>query len=110
MNLLLADWFSGRGVEPGSDEVFSDLDKKRDLGRIRYVPPEGYDPSSPLPRGEGNGYIDRFGNEWVKGPSRTPGEPYEWDVQLSRQGKAQLGWLSRDGEHINVSLGGRVTH
>lgn len=37
-DLLLADWFSGRGVEPGSDEVFSDLDKRRDLGRIRYVP------------------------------------------------------------------------
>lgn len=53
-------------------------------GRIRYAPPTGYRPSMPLPRGSSNGYIDRFGNEWVRGRSRTPGEAFEWDVQLSR--------------------------
>nr|WP_276568327.1 polymorphic toxin type 17 domain-containing protein [Xanthomonas euvesicatoria] len=79
-------------------------------GRIRYVPPKSYDPSSPLPRGPNNGYLDKFGNEWVKGPSRTAGQAFEWDVQLSRQGKAQLGWATRDGSHLNVSLDGRVTH
>jgi RHS repeat-associated protein len=76
-------------------------------GRIRFVPPKG---ASSLRRGPNHGYIDRFGNEWVRGPSRTAGEPFEWDVQLSRQGQQQLGWLSRDGQHVNVSLKGHVTH
>jgi RHS repeat-associated protein len=79
-------------------------------GRIRYVPPEGYNPASPLPRGPNGGYIDRFGNEWVVGPSRTPGQPFEWDVQLSSTGQEQIGWLSRDGAHVNVSPLGEVTH
>ncbi|MFF3413039.1 polymorphic toxin type 17 domain-containing protein, partial [Streptomyces sp. NPDC002742] len=79
-------------------------------GRIRYVPPSGTSVSAGLPRAPRGGFIDKFGNTWVKGPSRTPGEPFEWDVQLSRQGKAQLGWASRDGSHLNVSLNGRITH
>lgn len=81
-------------------------------GRIRYVPPENYNPAQSLPRGINNGYIDRFENEWVKGPSRTAGEDFEWDVQLSPQGKNQLGWLSPDDNisHINVSLKGEITH
>jgi filamentous hemagglutinin len=81
-------------------------------GNIRYVPPRNYQPGNPLPRGPNNGYIDRVGNEWVKGPSRTPGQPFEWDVQLSRTGKEQIGWLSRDGNrgHVNVSTDGHVTH
>jgi len=79
-------------------------------GRIRYVPPVGYNPVNPLPRGSNGGYVDRFGNEWVVGPSRTQGHPFEWDVQLSRTGQEQLGWLSRDGHHINVDPFGEVTH
>lgn len=79
-------------------------------GKIRYVPREGYHPSMPLPRGENGGYIDRFGNEWIKGPSRTQGQSFEWDVQLSRTGSKRLGWASRDEEHLNVSLDGRITH
>ncbi|MFD4715184.1 polymorphic toxin type 17 domain-containing protein [Streptomyces sp. NPDC058430] len=63
-----------------------------------------------LPRGTRKGYIDRFGNEWIKGPSRTAGQPFEWDVQLSKTGRAKLGWLSRDGSHLNVSLDGEITH
>ncbi|WP_367652777.1 polymorphic toxin type 17 domain-containing protein [Erwinia wuhanensis] len=74
------------------------------------MPPEGYSPSQPLPRGPNNGYIDKFKNEWVKGPSRTAGQEFEWDVQLSRTGKAQLGWATRDGSHLNISLDGKVTH
>lgn len=79
-------------------------------GRVRYVPPKGYRPSMPLPRGPQNGYIDRFGNEWVKGPSRTEGQAFEWDVQLSHTGREQIGWMSPDGNHVNVSLDGEVTH
>jgi hypothetical protein len=37
-DLLLADWFSGRGAEPAADEVFSDLSKRGDLGRVCFVP------------------------------------------------------------------------
>uniref|UniRef100_UPI0036DCB42C polymorphic toxin type 17 domain-containing protein n=1 Tax=Photorhabdus sp. RM322S TaxID=3342825 RepID=UPI0036DCB42C len=79
-------------------------------GKIRFVPPEDYIPHSPLRRGINKGYIDKFGNEWTKGPSRTQGQPFEWDVQLSSQGKTQLGWASRDGKHLNVSLDGKITH
>ena len=79
-------------------------------GKIRFVPDDDYDPSEPILRGPGNGYLDRFSNEWIKGPSRTAGQPFEWDVQLSELGKRRLGHLSRDGRHINVSLDGRITH
>lgn len=79
-------------------------------GKIRFVPDSNYSPSNPLPRGPNNGYLDKFGNEWVKGPSRTAGQAFEWDVQLSPKGKAQLGWATRDGSHLNVSLDGRITH
>jgi len=79
-------------------------------GKIRFVPDSNYSPSNPLPRGPNNGYLDKFGNEWVKGPSRTVGQAFEWDVQLSPKGKAQLGWATRDGSHLNISLDGRITH
>uniref|UniRef100_UPI0036DE2CA3 DUF637 domain-containing protein n=1 Tax=Photorhabdus sp. RM322S TaxID=3342825 RepID=UPI0036DE2CA3 len=79
-------------------------------GKIRFVPSPKYTPNQALQKGPNNGYIDKFGNEWTKGPSRTQGQPFEWDVQLSPQGKIQLGWASRDGKHLNVSLDGRITH
>ena len=78
-------------------------------GKIRYIPPKTWTPGQILPKQNG-GYIDRFGNIWTKGPSRTAGQAFEWDVQLSRTGKSQMGWLSRDGSHLNVSLGGEITH
>ena len=78
-------------------------------GKIRYVPPKSWKPSTPLPRKNG-GYLDKFGNTWVKGPSRTAGEAFEWDVQLSKTGQSSIGWLTRDGSHANVSLLGRITH
>ena len=77
-------------------------------GKVRYVPPKGA--GGNLPRTAKGGYIDKFGNVWEKGPSRTFGEAFEWDVQLSKRGKQMLGWLSRDGKHLNVSLKGIITH
>lgn len=62
-----------------------------------------------MPKQQG-GYLDKFGNIWTKGPSRTNGQPFEWDVQLSNTGKAQLGWATRDNSHLNVSLDGKFTH
>ena len=80
-------------------------------GRIRFIPDKHYDPSNRLPIDTvTKGFKDKFDNIWTKGPSRTPGEAFEWDVQLSESGKLQLGWLSRDGKYINVSLKGRITH
>ncbi|MFN6325584.1 MAG: DUF4157 domain-containing protein, partial [Aphanizomenon sp.] len=79
-------------------------------GKIRYVPPKNWHPSQPLPRGTRGGYKDRFGNEWVSGPSRTKGEPFEWDVQLGAKATPGMRNLSIDGRHVNVSLKGRVTH
>ena len=73
-------------------------------GKIRFVPSKKgvikFD----------NGFIDKFGNVWKPGGSRTLGESFEWDVQLSKQGRHQLGWATRDGSHLNVSLKGRITH
>ncbi|MBB71513.1 MAG: hypothetical protein CMF50_03865 [Legionellales bacterium] len=79
-------------------------------GKIRFVPDDRYQPSEPMRRGPNNGFLDKFGNEWIKGPSRTAGQAFEWDVQLSDLGRKQLGWASRDTLHINVSLDGRITH
>jgi filamentous hemagglutinin len=67
-------------------------------GFARYVPPDDWNPTERLPRGPQNGYVDNKGNEWVRGPSRTAGQPFEWDVQLP------------DGRHLNVSLDGKITH
>ena len=67
-------------------------------GKIRFVPPKNWNPSEPLPRGTRGGYMDKFGNEWTKGPSRTKGQSFEWDVQRP------------DGTHWNISLDGKVTH
>ncbi|WP_219108871.1 polymorphic toxin type 17 domain-containing protein [Austwickia sp. TVS 96-490-7B] len=72
--------------------------------------PPDYNPAERLPTGPNGGFLDRFYNECLPGPSRTAGEPFEWDVQLSRKGKAMIGHLSRDNAHVNVSLKGIVTH
>ena len=76
-------------------------------GPIPFVPPKNWDVTNPT-RGKNHGFIDAYGNEWTKGPSRTPGEPFEWDVQL--RGQSGLTHMTRDGSHLNVSMTGRVTH
>ncbi|WP_243207486.1 MULTISPECIES: hemagglutinin repeat-containing protein [unclassified Pantoea] len=101
---------TGGAAQPWSTKGRINYVQLPNEGKIRYIPPEGYSASQPLPRGPNKGYIDNFGNEWVKGPSRTAGQAFEWDVQLSRTGKAQLGWATRDGSHLNISLDGKVTH
>lgn len=83
-------------------------------GKIRFVPPKGWKPHSPLPRekmGKKSGYIDRFDNVWQEGPSRTAGEPFEWDVQLSKEQSKY--WSKKFGKtvrHLNVSMDGKITH
>ena len=84
-------------------------------GKMRFIPSK-----RDLMRGElstqkvGNrmGYVDKFGNVWLKGTSRTNGEEFEWDVQLTKT-RGELfkrSGLSSDGKHLNVSLQGRITH
>ncbi|WP_158619471.1 polymorphic toxin type 17 domain-containing protein [Corallococcus sp. AB011P] len=82
-------------------------------GHLRYRPPEGYRPGNPLPRGPGGGYLDRHGNEWVKGPYHgdpSRGFKFEWDVQLSAAGRAHFrDWLGKV-KYINVAPDGNLSH
>jgi hypothetical protein len=103
----------GDGDNPKPPLSKKEVLKKLNLpttGKIRFVPPDWWSPGQQLPKGPNGGYLDKFGNEWVKGRSVTPGQSWEWDVQLSSTGKSQLGWLSKDGKHVNVSWDGEVTH
>ena len=83
-------------------------------GKIRFIPPKNWHSAEGKLRKNilngRYGFVDKFGNVWVQGESRTVGQPFEWDVQLSSQGKQQLGWMTRDNSHLNVSLDGEVTH
>jgi filamentous hemagglutinin len=80
----------------------------------RYVPPKRHNPNEALPlvrmRGGGKGFLDRYGNTWVRGETRTIGEDFEWDVQLATKWARQFNHCTRDGSHLNVSLEGRITH
>ncbi len=83
-------------------------------GEVRYLPLKNLRigdglPTEKLPGGR-VAFIDRFGNKWVKGVPRTPGQPKEWDVQLSEAGKRAYGSRTRDNTHLNVSYDGRITH
>lgn len=112
-NPLLFSPFAFRKSNDGKEPSIKGRIKEAKLpteGRIRFIPEEGYKPENKLNKGPNGGYYDKFGNEWVKGPSRTAGEPFEWDVQLSSLGKKQLGWIAGGKNHINVSLKGRITH
>lgn len=79
-------------------------------GKVRFIPPKNWIPTNDLPRGPNGGILDKFDNEWLSGGSKTDGQEFEWDVQLSRKGKRQLGHFSKSGNHINVSLDGKITH
>jgi filamentous hemagglutinin len=80
-------------------------------GKIRFVPDKNYNPIVPFRKTDDKkGYYDRMNNIWRKGPSRTLGLPFEWDVTLSETGRNQLGWAASKGKQLNVSLDGRITH
>jgi hypothetical protein len=66
-----------------------------------YEPPTNHTDGTKLPKGTKNGksgFVDKKGRVWSKGPSRTKGEDFEWDVQTD------------GGGHINVSQKGVITH
>jgi len=78
-------------------------------GPVPFVPPKRWNPNNPAKTADGKGYIDAFGNEWRKGPSRTKGEAIEWDV-IPKNKSGGLANFSRDKSHVNVSMEGVVTH
>jgi RHS repeat-associated protein len=94
--------------KPGSKRLVKDAQLPT-RGKIRFVPRAADVKNGRITRMD-RGYVDKYGNIWKRGPSRTRGQPFEWDVTLSNRGKSQLGHLSRDGKHLNVSLDGRITH
>lgn len=67
-------------------------------GEFPFVPPKHWRPNQPLRKNSKGEYIDSKGRRWRKGPSRTEGEDWEWDVQLP------------NGDHLNIDWGGNVTH
>jgi len=75
-----------------------------------YVPPKGWKPANGLPGNSNKGFKDRFGNLWKRGPSRTRGQSFEWDVQLSKSGLKKFKKFRKGRNHLNVSLGGKITH
>lgn len=78
-------------------------------GRFHFQPDPHWDPRDPIEWDkEGLGYVDAFDNVWRKGPSRTPGQPFEWDVQLHPSSTWRR--FSKDGKHLNVTLDGRLSH
>ncbi|MBH8593650.1 polymorphic toxin type 17 domain-containing protein [Paenactinomyces guangxiensis] len=59
-------------------------------GPFRFIPEKGATKLKTKKMGGKTGYVDRFGNVWVKGPyhgDRRLGFDREWDVQLSPTGK-----------------------
>lgn len=87
-------------------------------GPFRFRPIEGYNPATPLKRGPHGGYLDRFENEWVRGPAHgraaREGHAYEWDVRLSPKGATVWGQHAKrgaDGQlYINVTPGRHLSH
>ena len=88
-------------------------------GTYRFIPEEEYSLCNPLRIGSRGGYMDRFQNEWIKGPYH--GDPklscgYEWGVQLSSRGENK--WNIRNGassaqgggHYINVRPDGMKSH
>lgn len=61
-----------------------------------------------------NGFVDRFGNLWKKGPFHGDPKsnfPYEWDVQLSEKGMNTWGkFIKNNKGYINVRHDGSLSH
>jgi len=79
-------------------------------GPFRFRADPGYLPGNSLPMGPKGGFLDRFGNEWVRGPYHgdpKAGYTYEWDVQLSPSGMRHWGATK---PYINVHPKGFKSH
>jgi hypothetical protein len=91
---------SASAVDERNRQILAVLRKYRlpTGGEYPFLPPKGWHPTMPLWPGGDRGFVDLNGNLWKRGRSITPGEAFEWDVQLGGAG------------HLNVDLGGNVSH
>ncbi|MCX2828338.1 polymorphic toxin type 17 domain-containing protein [Bacillus sp. DHT2] len=78
-------------------------------GHFRFIPGKEVKFNRQL-----NGYVDKFGNVWTKGPYH--GDPkknfeFEWNVQLSEKGLKEWGKYTKNGKkYINVAPDGTISH
>jgi hypothetical protein len=79
-------------------------------GKMRYIPPKNWKGGTELPRTKTGGYIDKFGNAWEAGTTRTKVENIEWDVQPGKNMSPYLKPYSHGGTHINVSKKGKIIY
>ncbi len=84
-------------------------------GPYSFMPARGYNPSHRLPKGLSGGFLDRFDNEWVRGPAHGKAaadrDLFEWDVQLSPQGMFKLGHAVHPNQsYINVTCMEFISH
>ncbi len=84
-------------------------------GPYRFMPPRGHNPSHRLPKGLSGGFLDRFDNEWVRGPAHGKAaadrDLFEWDVQLSPQGMFKWGHAAHPNQsYIDVTRMGFISH
>jgi hypothetical protein len=82
---------------PSAEDVLRTLNLPTG-GEFPFVPPKRWHPNQPLHGPSTGGYYDNKGRLWRKGRSVTPGQHFEWDVQLP------------GGGHKNVDWTGRITH
>ena len=83
------------------EELKRQIVRKHNLptwGEFPFIPPKNWRPNQPLRKNSKGDYIDLKGRLWRKGPTRTEGEDWEWDVQLP------------NSDHLNIDWGGNITH
>jgi hypothetical protein len=78
-------------------------------GKIRFIPKRTDIRNCQLSRSQNGGYIDKFGNIWVK-PSGIIMGKFHWDVQMAKNKRGKWGWLMNSDEHMNVTQDGKVPH
>jgi hypothetical protein len=54
-------------------------------GGFPFVPPKHWRPNQPLRKNSKGEYIDSKAQRWRKGPSRTEGQGWEWDVPAAQR-------------------------
>lgn len=80
---------------------------------IKFVPPKSYSAGDDLPVATINGkkgYLDKFGNVWVKPKGHAIQGEKHWDVQLGERTSAWLRQYSNSGKHVNITRDGRIAH
>jgi hypothetical protein len=87
------------------------------IGEFSYIPPKGWYPNMPLPRGPKNGPLDHEDNEWRTGGYRgfkdrknKIKDDFEFDVYIEPTKRKKYEKILNGKKHINVSQDGMITH